>query len=106
MKQHTDICAQVQRDAKVNPWLKALNVALNTPTLCGSEPCWDKLQNFVSRCGWTAVGCCLLVALFSPQVLLPSVRRTRHWALQHPTPPADGYCKPVYITAGSEWRNI
>eukprot|EP00961_Rhodomonas_salina_P027690 373982-Rhodomonas_salina.1 len=32
MKQHTDVCAQVQRDADVNPWLKALNVALNTPT--------------------------------------------------------------------------
>lgn len=37
MKQHTDVCAQVQLNADVNPWLKALNVALSSPTLCGTE---------------------------------------------------------------------
>ena len=81
MKQHTDVCTQVQLNADVNPWLKALNVALSSPTLCGAEPCTDIIARTVSRGGFTAVVCMLLAVLCSPYVLMPMVQRSKRWVV-------------------------
>jgi hypothetical protein len=77
IKQHADVCIQVQKDAEVNPWLKALNIALAAPTLCGQEACSDIITRVCVRGGWTAVVCALLVIIFSPHVLMPLFRATR-----------------------------
>lgn len=79
MRQHTDVCIKVQHNAEVNPWLKALDVALNTPTLCGDEACTDIAARLLARGGWTAVGCVLLLIVFSPNVLIPLLRRTQRY---------------------------
>lgn len=79
MKQHADVCSQVQVNAEVIPWLKALNVALASPTLCGRDACVDVLGRLVVWSGWTGALSAIAVALCMPQLLrslLPRQRRT------------------------------
>ena len=75
MQQHPEVCARALLEAEVNPWLAALNVAANTPTLCGDEPCTSIAARLFARGGWTAIGCAMLVIIFSPQVLMPLLYR-------------------------------
>ena len=81
MKQHNDICSEVQHDAQVNPWLRALDKALNSPTLCGAEPCADIIGRWCVKGGWTGVGCCVLVFLFMPQVLMRLITLSYAWSV-------------------------
>ena len=55
MRQHTDICLQVQRNAERSPALAALNAVANTAHLCGRQSCLDALVNLVDNGGWPAL---------------------------------------------------
>lgn len=80
MKQHNDICTEVQHDAQINPWLRALDKSLNSATLCGGEACMDILGRWCVKGGWTGVGCCILVILFMPHVLMRFVTLSFGWS--------------------------
>lgn len=93
MKQHADVCSQVQVDAWVNPWLKALNVALTSPTLCGRDACVDLLMRLSIWSGWTGILSAIAVALCVPQIIRSLFRARRAW------PHADSLdpnLKPLY----------
>ena len=94
IKQHADICTQVQRDADVNPWLKALNVALAAPTLCGEEACSEIISRVCMRGGWTFVVCVLLVIVFSPHVLMPLFKTTQRAFVRDSNMVCDAYYPP------------
>lgn len=77
MKQHADVCSQVQVDAWVKPWLKALNVALTSPTLCGRETCIELLSRLSIWGGWTGTLTGIAIALCMPQLLFLVFRQQR-----------------------------
>ena len=51
MRQHTDLCMMVQRNAERSPALFALNAVANTAHLCGRYSCQDMLVSLGDR-GW------------------------------------------------------
>lgn len=69
MKQHADVCSRVQMDADINPWLKALNIALDSPSVCGRETCIELLSRFFVWGGWTGFFSSIAIALVMPQLL-------------------------------------
>lgn len=73
MRQHTDVCLMVQRNAERSPALAALNAVANTAHLCGRQSCLEAVVNF-SDGGWPVllwVG----LALFLGNMLLCLVQR-------------------------------
>eukprot|EP00961_Rhodomonas_salina_P202003 2724590-Rhodomonas_salina.2 len=79
MQQHPEVCARALHEAEMNPWLTALNEAASTPTLCGEEECSTIIARLFARGGWTALGCAIIVVIFSPQMLMPLVNRSKSW---------------------------
>lgn len=79
MQQHSDVCSNVQVAANVNPWLKALDTALTSPTLCGTEACVDVLAKLSIWSGWTGILSGIAVALCMPQLLRWFMRPRSVW---------------------------
>ena len=72
MRQHTDLCTEVRRNAEQIPFLQALSAVANTAHLCGRYSCADAVL-YLSRGG----GLPVLVAALLALVMAPSAL----WAL-------------------------
>jgi len=94
MQQHADVCANVQVAAEINPWLKALNVALASPTLCGRDACVDLLARLFSWSGWSGVMFSVALACCAPQ-LVHWAFRPLLWPAQRDATPKTTYHYPV-----------
>lgn len=57
MRQHTDVCITVQRNAERGPMLYALNAVADTAHLCGRQSCLDFLLLLLAAGGggWSAL---------------------------------------------------
>lgn len=69
LRQHTDLCTAVEKNARSSLFLTALNSVASKTHACGTTSCVDVVFSIFSRLGWHA-GMLLLVAmLVAPNVL-------------------------------------
>lgn len=66
---HTDLCSEVEANAR--QWLlgKAAIYAFGNTYICGKKPCSETLGNIVSRLGWQACLLLAVLAFVSPNIL-------------------------------------
>lgn len=92
MKEHTDLCAVVVRDARSNVWLNALHTVASGTHMCGALACTDVLRAWVFRIGWQAGLLLLLSLLLFPRIVYVAyllvggpgpARRASPWAHGH-----------------------
>jgi hypothetical protein len=79
MRQHTDVCAQVEKNARASVLLHALNVAFTTPgNFCGSkQSCLDYLNDLVVRgLMWPLVAVIGIFMIMVPSILSSIARRS------------------------------
>ena len=58
MRQHSDICTEVAKNARSNLLLKALNSVAAQTHACGTTSCLDLIFTMFSRLGWHIWRCC------------------------------------------------
>jgi hypothetical protein len=75
LKEHTDICHEVERLNRSNAYLNALYIVVNGSHLCGESPCIDTVQSVVAKLGWQALVILVLCILFSPNLIYYFHRR-------------------------------
>jgi len=73
MRQHTDVCANVQRNFERIPFLVGLNAVADTAHLCGRYSCADTVI-YLSRGGWPVLVTVALSCLFAPMLLMRVAR--------------------------------
>ena len=73
MRQHTDLCANVQRNFERIPFLVGLNAVADTAHLCGRYSCADTVI-YLSRGGWPVLVTVALSCLFTPMLLMRVAR--------------------------------
>ncbi len=73
MRQHTDLCANVQRNFERIPFLVGLNAVADTAHLCGRYSCADTVI-YLSRGGWPVLVTVALSCLFAPMLLMRVAR--------------------------------
>ena len=69
MRQHTDLCANVQRNFERIPFLVGLNAVAETAHLCGRYSCADAVI-YISNGGWPVLVTVGVVCLFAPMLLM------------------------------------
>jgi hypothetical protein len=78
MRQHTDLCAQVQENHRESKILKAL-LAVGTAThLCGSRPCFIVVQDFVNSRAFVWICIIVCAALYAAAWILQSLMFYKH----------------------------
>lgn len=55
LKQHTDLCDSITKNAQSNAILFALNQVVSTTHVCGSRSCFEIASDIVNKLGWQAV---------------------------------------------------
>jgi len=86
MKQHTDLCESVSKNAQSNAILFALNHVVSNTYICGNRACFDIIAEIVSRLGWQAlllIGIVALVVAHTAISLLRTYLYTRI-GVRHP----------------------
>lgn len=75
MRQHTDLCAQVEQGARASILLHALNVVCTTAHLCGQRQCADYLNDLVVRgFAWPLALVLCLFVLMVPSIITSLAR--------------------------------
>jgi hypothetical protein len=69
MRQHTDLCASVQRNCERIPFLVGLNAVAETAHLCGRYSCADAII-YISNGGWPVLLTVAIVCVFAPMLLM------------------------------------
>ena len=69
MRQHTDLCASVQRNFERIPFLVGLNAVAETAHLCGRYSCSDAII-YISNGGWPVLLTVAIVCVFAPMLLM------------------------------------
>jgi hypothetical protein len=75
LRQHTELCDNVRRNAERSPVLIALNSVAETAHLCGRYSCTEALTS-LSNAGWPAIAAVVASALLTPTLLARIVHRT------------------------------
>ncbi len=74
MRQHTDLCNSVRRNAERSPFLIALNAVAQTAHLCGRYSCIDSMAFLSTSAGWPVLIAAVAVVLLAPAMLFKVVR--------------------------------
>jgi hypothetical protein len=74
MRQHADLCAQVQLNFQRIPFLVGLNAVANTAHLCGRHSCADAVI-YVSNGGWPVLVTVALTCMMAPMLVM----RVTNW---------------------------
>ena len=69
MRQHTDLCMQVRKNAEQIPFLQALSAVANTAHLCGRYSCADAVLYMSNRGGLPVLVAGLAALLMAPGAL-------------------------------------
>jgi len=74
MRQHSDLCNDVRRNAERSPVLIALNEVAGTAHLCGRYICVESLAFLSSSAGWPVLAAIVVTVVLAPTVLVRIVR--------------------------------
>ena len=74
MRQHSDLCNDVRRNAERSPVLIALNEVAGTAHLCGRHSCMDSLTFLSSSAGWPVLVAVAVTVLLAPTMMVRIVR--------------------------------
>ena len=74
MRQHSDLCNDVRRNAERSPVLIALNEVAGTAHLCGRYSCVESLAFLSSSAGWPVLAAIVVTVVLAPTVLVRIVR--------------------------------
>jgi hypothetical protein len=79
LRQHTDLCAQVQESQRENTFLKALDITVSQTNLCGPKTCLDLLQQALSSKLFIYICIVLCIVTYSIMHILHVMsQRQRH----------------------------
>jgi hypothetical protein len=70
IRQHTDICTEVAKNAKSSLLLKALYKVASSTHICGRESCMETLYGLILRFGWQATLLAALIMVVAPNFVL------------------------------------
>lgn len=77
MRQHTDVCAQIEHSAQTWIFLTALNTVFTTAHVCGPKPCAEYINTLIIRgLAWPAAVVLGILAMSVPSLLTSMVRNT------------------------------
>jgi len=74
MRQHSDLCNDVRRNAERSPVLIALNEVAGTAHLCGRYSCVESLAFLSTSAGWPVLAAIVVTVVLAPTVLVRIVR--------------------------------
>lgn len=77
MRQHTDLCTQVEQNAMRWVLLHALNTVCTTSHMCGSRSCMEYINDLVVRgIAWPAAAVVCLFVVMIPSIITSMAGRT------------------------------
>ena len=74
MRQHSDLCNDVRRNAERSAVLIALNEVAGTAHLCGRYSCLESIAFLSSSAGWPVLVAIAVTVILAPTVLVRIVR--------------------------------
>ena len=81
MQYHTDLCAEVQENARSSPVLKAINtMAINT-YMCGTHPCSEVIRAIASAIGWQILTALTVAAFVLINMAFFTMRNVSAWRM-------------------------
>ena len=79
MQYHTDLCKEVQENARSSPLLKAFNtMAINT-YMCGTHPCSEVVRSIVSAIGWQILAALAVAGFVVINMAFLTMRNFSSW---------------------------
>jgi hypothetical protein len=75
MRQHTDLCAQVETNARSSVWLHALNMVFTSGHMCGARACMDYVHDLMLQgLLWPALVVVCLFVIMIPSIITSMAR--------------------------------
>lgn len=80
LRQHTDLCTEVEKNARASLFLTALNSVASQTHACGTVSCLDLIFNMFSKLGWHVAALLLALMVLAPNLLyMLLLRKEKKW---------------------------